>query len=684
MPLDLEINERFKPEPRTDFETECMERLQPGEYEIYSEKLNNIVLEGKEILTRVGVSGFFHSGDLIVGLYTAKGDLVTAYCGVFLHSVTTQIAIKYILKYFKDDPTVGIREGDIFYANEALYGGVHNPDQAAVMPIFHEGELVAWAATAVHQPETGAIEPGGMPVTARTRYDEGMKLPPMKIGENYQIRNDILEMMANMVSRAPRMQVIDTKARVVDCDRIRVRIQELIKDKGIHVVVGVMRKMIEVAEEAVYKRLESWEDGTYRSVAFFDTIGTQDSLIRCFLTLKKEGGKLTFDFTGSSPENDGSFNSFAHIVRAHSAIYLFGVPFADLPTASGIFSPIDFVVPLGTYLNANWDASVANSPVSNSGTMAVIGHAMAKLLFASGQHDIATAVYGCRGSSFVVAGVNQWGVSFADILANVFNSEGGGARSDRDGIDSWGFPWGCWGKGPDVEDMENEQPHLHLFFKHLQNSMGFGKYRGGSGATIGVAVQSVPALVYQSNSKNHKVPTSLGLFGGYPPATHPGLSLKNTDYFEKAERGDGDLPSDVMELVKDRTIQGDYKVEGNIRFAEVFRRGDIFIGSSSGGSGYGDVLDRDPKDVISDLRKGMISEEVAKRLYKLVYNSSTWAVDEEATVQARNEERDARKRRGKRYEDFVAEWSKHKPSEDALSYYGAWPNAEPTRQIVRI
>ncbi len=53
MPLDLEINERFKPEPRTDFETECMERLQPGEYEIYSEKLNNIVLEGKEILTRV-------------------------------------------------------------------------------------------------------------------------------------------------------------------------------------------------------------------------------------------------------------------------------------------------------------------------------------------------------------------------------------------------------------------------------------------------------------------------------------------------------------------------------------------------------------------------------------------------------------------------------------------------------
>ena len=135
MPLDLEINERIKPEPITEFERQSMENLQPGEYEIYSEKLNNIVLEGKEILTRIGVSGFFHGGDLIVGIYTAKGDLVTAYCGVFLHSVTTQIAIKYILKHFKDDPTVGIREGDIFYGNEALYGGVHNPDQAAMMPI---------------------------------------------------------------------------------------------------------------------------------------------------------------------------------------------------------------------------------------------------------------------------------------------------------------------------------------------------------------------------------------------------------------------------------------------------------------------------------------------------------------------------------------------------------------------
>jgi acetophenone carboxylase len=684
MPVDIELNQRYKPEPITDYEKECVAKLKPGEYEIYSEKFNNIVLEAKEIATRIGISGFFHAGDLIVGIYTANGDLASAYCGVYLHTVTSQIAIKYILKYFKDDPTVGIKEGDIFYANEALYGGVHNPDQAAIMPIFYEGELIAWAATAVHQPETGAIEPGGMPITAKTRYDEGMKLPPIKIGENYQIRSDMLDMMANMVSRAPRMQIVDTKARVAGCDRIRIRLQELAKEKGKDLIVGVLRKMVDDAEAAVSKRLEQWEDGIYRSVAFFDTIGTKNALVRCMLTLTKKGNRLMFDFSGSSPENDGSFNSFAHIVRAHSAIYMFGVPFADLPASSGIYAPIDFSVPQGTYLNANWDAAVANAPVTNSATMSVIAHAMAKLLFASGEHQLATAVYSCTGCSFVVAGQNQWGVLFSDILANVFNSEGGGARSDRDGIDSWGFPWGCWGKGPDVEDMENEQPHLHLFFKHRQNSMGFGKYRGGAGTTIGVTVHSVPSLVYQSNVKNHKVPTAQGLFGGYPPGTHPGITVINTNYFEKMKRGDSDLPTNAVELVTERTIAGDYVVEGNSRDARPYQTGDIFIGNSSGGGGYGDVLERDPYAVLKDLENGFISEWVARHVYKVVYDPETLKLDEEATSKAREEERKQRKKRGKPFDQFMEEWSRKKPVEEALTYFGKWPTGEPVRQIVRI
>src|SRR3989304_4672555 len=220
MVLEIELAERLKPEPPTPEELDSMRKLEPGDYEVYSEKLNMISLEAREIFSRIGISSMLHSGDMAVGIYTPEGDMVTAICGTYLHSVTAQIPIKFIMKYWKNTPTVGVREGDIFYCNEAVYGGIHNPDQIALMPIFFKGELIAWSAAAAHQPETGATEPGGMPVSAKSRHHEGMKLTPIKIGENYQVRDDLLEMMANMISRAPRMQVVDVRARATAADRV--------------------------------------------------------------------------------------------------------------------------------------------------------------------------------------------------------------------------------------------------------------------------------------------------------------------------------------------------------------------------------------------------------------------------------------------------------------------------------
>ena len=141
--------------------------------------------------------------------------------GTYLHSVTGQVPIKFVLDRFADDPSVGVGEGDIYYCNEALYGGIHNPDQFALMPVFSDGELIGWVVSGAHQSETGGSEPGGEVTQAHTRHDEGMKLTPIKIGENYRLRNDLLLMMENFISRAPRMQVTDVKARVAACDRVR-------------------------------------------------------------------------------------------------------------------------------------------------------------------------------------------------------------------------------------------------------------------------------------------------------------------------------------------------------------------------------------------------------------------------------------------------------------------------------
>ena len=234
----------IKPTPPTDKELECMKLLQPGDYEIYTEKLNNFLLESKEVFLKLGVSSMLRSGDLVTGIYTPTGDMVAAWCGTYLHAVIGQLPIKYVAETWINEPTVGVKDGDIFYCSDPLYGGIHNCDQIVVMPVFNDGELIAWTNAAVHQPETGACEPGGMPLTAKTRHDEGMLLSPIKIGENFRLREDLVEMCVNLISRAPRMQAIDMRARLSAADRLRSRLVGLAQEKGNDFVRGLFRRTI--------------------------------------------------------------------------------------------------------------------------------------------------------------------------------------------------------------------------------------------------------------------------------------------------------------------------------------------------------------------------------------------------------------------------------------------------------
>src|SRR5262249_49610284 len=194
--------EWLKPAPATAYEKECAAKVQQGDYEIGVQVTNDILDEAMEIFVRSSRSYFGVSGDSMVAIFTAGGDLINAACGTYLHAIIQPVVIKFILKYYAENP--GIRDGDIWYTNDALYGGIHNPDQVALMPVFHNGKLIAWATAALHTTETGAIEPGGMPLSAKSRFDEGLNLPPIKIGENFQLRNDFLEFYSVYGLRAPR------------------------------------------------------------------------------------------------------------------------------------------------------------------------------------------------------------------------------------------------------------------------------------------------------------------------------------------------------------------------------------------------------------------------------------------------------------------------------------------------
>jgi acetophenone carboxylase len=672
-------------EAPTEQELQDAGALTPGDYEIYSENVNLMLQEGKEVMTKMGISSMLHSGDTLVAVYTARGDLVSAVLGTYLHSVTGQVPIKFVLDRFRDDPSVGVADGDIYYCNEALYGGIHNPDQFAFMPVFADGELLAWVVSGAHQSETGGSEPGGEVTQAHTRHDEGMKLTPIKIGERLQLKTDLLLMMENFISRAPRMQVTDVKARVAACDRVRIRLEGLARRKGTGLIRGLFRRMIQQTSAGVRRRIEQWPDGVYRHNVFMDTTGHEDGLLRASVAVTVQGDRLTLDFSGTSPEHEGSYNAFTNVIRGHCAVSLYQFPFHDFPISSGMFDHIDIRVPHGSFFDADPEAAISCSPLVGAMVFPLLGVALSKVMYPTEQRDLVCGFTSSSASAVMVAGTNQHGVRVTDFMGYPLNAYGLAARSDRDGIDVWGFPHGPWGKAPDVEDIESEFPLLHLYQKQQRDTCGFGKYRGGVGAAVGYVVYGTPHLAFTSSQKESRFPAHNGLFGGYSMTVLPGIRVVGADLLALMAAGEPSLPTDDYTLAGgESALGGDVIVEHQTRGIRILQEGDVLAASTQGSGGYGDVLERDPGAVIADLRADLITDWTAREVFGVVYDPETLLINEAATRERRQEHRDRRLAQARPYGEFIAAWERRRPPEAVLKYFGEWPSGAPNRPVVRI
>ncbi len=536
----------------------------------------------------------------------------------------------------------------------------------------------------MHQPETGAREPGGMPLSAKTRHDEGMLLSPIKIGEDFRLREDLVEMCVNLMSRAPRMQAIDMRARLSAADRLRQRLVSLAQEKGNDFVKGLFRRTIIEAEEGTRRRIREWHDGTYRAVTFMDIVGEKHRLVRNFLTLHKKEDRLIWDFTGTSPETDSPQHCMPHALAANVAIHLMSYSFCDLPVSAGIFAPMEWIVPEGCMFNPHFEAAQSNSAPSCHGAMTLGTICMSKLMFDSPQRDLVAAATGNTGVGVLISGQNQWGVLVSDFLAFGLNTEGHGARSDMDGVDAYGFSHCPTGRAPDIEDIENEFQFLCLIAKLSKDSAGFGKHRGGAGTEIIYIVNYVDYALYNSHVKGSKVRNCIGLYGGYPPGTLPGIEVLHTNLWEKMKRGDKDVPKESTELIEEKSIKGEYKISSIFQKTHVMENGDLWAVFSGGGGGYGDVLERGPRMVMDDLRKEIISHWTAANVYHVAYDPETLEADIEATERLRQQERADRKARGMTWAEFEKEWSQLRPAVEILEYYGSWPDGKKTREIIRL
>lgn len=672
---DHEVVSRLRPEPMTAAEAAAQGVVEPLDFEIFQHKMNMIALEGKETTMKLGASTAMRWGDVAFGIYTAQGDLAVCATGIYHHAVLSQIPVKYVVKHWRDEPSVGLAEGDSFFYNDPYYGGVHNADMGLCVPVFHDGRLVCFIGAAVHTGECGGSEPGGMVNGARSRYDEGLLVPPIKVGEKFVLKEDLLTMLATM-TRDPRTMMLDIKARLAAARIAERRVKEFIAEKGPDFFIGALRRILTVTGEAARKKVANINDGIYRQPRFMDTNGPEAMLLKLNLTIEKRGDRIKLIFNDSSPMlRDRPVNSYFQGLLGLAMVYFCGWFFHDLPSNNGLLEAVDWEFPEGSFVNAQGDVPVSYAPATQVCFTSAMFMCGARMTYSfDPKHSVATWYSGFAVT--VYGGLNQWGDPVADITPEI-NATGAGGRCDMDGVNAAGAFFATMSDCGDVESTEADRPFLYLFRNFFNNSYGHGKFRGGAGVGVGLMIHGVPWLAVGSMGFGARFPSTPGIFGGRaaPPAFV--RTVRGSNMGELLAGADEPLPHSMGDLYGGATPETGQHQHMDVAFApQPFSGGDTIYVPITGGSGFGDVLERDPEAVLRDVRHGLCTPLAARDIYKVAFDTESLRLDVAATADLRDATRAERKRRAKPYAEFTRDWSKLSPRSDILRDYGNWPHPE--------
>lgn len=648
--------------------------VDPDEINLIRHKLQTACNESFDMVEQMGAAPGAKWGDLISGVWTMHGDLAMASMGgVLIFSVLTQHPVKFILKYWKDDPTVGLKDGDVFMHNDARYGNIHNTDQSLVIPVFHDGELICFTGAIVHEGENGATEPGGMPSAAESPFDEGLKMSPLLVGENFEFRRDIMTFLQNSV-REPKLQLEGMKSKLFAAMRMKSRVEDAIAEYGVDAVIATLRKTLTDTETEVRRKLSSWPDGKVRTNVFADGTLRENCLIRVRCELHKQDDELIIDFRGSSPEFlNRANNTVLASLKGMLAQEFLSFVWPDLPRNQAVFAPMTVITDKRSALNCSPDAPNAQSMMTFFPGFTAIQIGVPKFLYSAGERstDVIAGWYNMI-VTFLYGGVNQYGELVGNVCADL-NGMGGAARWNRDGEHSLAPIFAPMADIGEQELIEEEVPLIKIVpNKLMRDSEGFGKYRGGHGYQQIATMKDSSMWGYMCCSIGSKFPTTYGIFGGYAPGCYPLCKVKGVNVFETMQDSRELLRYTIEEIMNERPFPGaqysSHHMGLQLEFAEP---GELYMITQGSGGGYGDVLERDPELVSKDYLDGLISMRPVREIYHVVLDEKTGAVDVEATQAARDAEREKRKARGKPYKEFVREWESAKPPRD-VPYYGSW------------
>lgn len=330
--------------------------LDPITVEVVRNKLEGIANEMQQTLLRSSFSPIVKEGlDASASLFTVDGETLAQACAIPVHLGTLIPVVAKILELY---PVSKMKAGDAYIMNEPYLGGTHLPDIGVVTPIFANGRVVALSAAMTHHQDMGGMSPGSVPTNAIEIFQEGLRIPPLKLRDAGAF-NETLVAMIRLNVRIPDTVMGDLNAQIAACNVGARRVSELTDALGQNLMSVIFANLLDRSEQMTREALRAIPDGTYRYTDYNDNDGIElDKRIRFDVAVTVKNGSFHVDFTGSSAQVRGPFNAVPSGALAAACFAIRAVTDPNIPTNAGCFRPISLELPHGSIVNPKEPAAV--------------------------------------------------------------------------------------------------------------------------------------------------------------------------------------------------------------------------------------------------------------------------------------------------------------------------------------
>jgi N-methylhydantoinase B len=450
--------------------------VDPVTLEILRNQLEGIAEEMGQVLIRGAYSpNIKERQDCSTALFDANGRMIAQAEHIPVHLGAMPEAVDAIRD---EDP----EPGEVWALNDPFDGGTHLPDVTLVSPLALDADtgtdddIVGYAVSRAHHADVGGSTPGSMPAGAREIYEEGIRLPGVRLVRDGDVVDDVFELfLANV--RTPDERRADVRAQLAAHDRAAERLGDLFDRYG-ETVLDAFDAVVDYSRERIESELAALPDGTYTARDVLEGDGVTDEDVPINVTVTVEGTTLDIDFSGTAEQVPGNLN--APLAVAKSAVYFVVRCLTDpeIPPNQGCYDPVSVDAPEGSLLNPASPAAVVGGNVETSQRVtdvvfAALAEAVPERAPAQGQGTMNNLIVGSRDGDF----------AYYETIGG-----GAGATSEGDGTD--GAQVGMTNTlNTPVEVLEAEYPLAVERYALRPGTGGDGKHRGGLGVERSLSVE---------------------------------------------------------------------------------------------------------------------------------------------------------------------------------------------------